>query len=145
MDHILRLDHKIRFLSILIRCLIFVTIVLNASEIFYSFFIVIANLLYQINHMIFWLYLEDKYEALNNHKTSGGTNGGNKRPLHIKDNLQGKTGSSEKNVTKSASKNTRSQEENKKGKDGKGQWLINTWLLERHKYFKLLCLKYLLY
>ncbi|XP_054275235.1 dnaJ homolog dnj-5 isoform X2 [Macrosteles quadrilineatus] len=59
--------------------------------------------------------LPDKYEALNNHKTSGGTNGGNKRPLHIKDNLQGKTGSSEKNVTKSASKNTRSQEENKKG------------------------------
>ncbi|XP_046687718.1 uncharacterized protein LOC124373392 [Homalodisca vitripennis] len=59
---------------------------------------------------------EEKCEALNNHKTAGGTQGGNKRPLHINNNLQGKTTGSEKNVTKNASKNSRSaQEESKKG------------------------------
>lgn len=59
---------------------------------------------------------EEKFEALNNHKASGNCRTGNKRPLNINNNLQGKD-TAEKNSTKNATKNIRvTQDETKKGK-----------------------------
>lgn len=58
---------------------------------------------------------EEKFEALNNHKVSGNCRTGNKRPLHINNNLQGKD-TAEKNSTKNTVKNMRvTQDETKKG------------------------------
>lgn len=60
-------------------------------------------------------FLEEKFEALNNHKTAG-VHGNNKRPLNINNNLQGKAASLDKNTSRNALKNTRSADEVKKGR-----------------------------
>lgn len=60
-------------------------------------------------------FLEEKFEALNNHKTAG-VHGNNKRPLNINNNLQGKAASLDKNTSRNATKNTRSADEVKKGR-----------------------------
>uniref|UniRef100_A0A1B6EGV0 J domain-containing protein n=1 Tax=Clastoptera arizonana TaxID=38151 RepID=A0A1B6EGV0_9HEMI len=59
------------------------------------------------------LVTEDKFEALNNHKFSGSNKGSNKRPLNINNNLQ--QSPSEKNIVKNPGRNSKPQEDGKKG------------------------------